>query len=474
MAKSATSVWEIRPTAGNDNNGGGFDASIASAGTDYSQQNAAQLNVTDLVGNGTTTLTSVTGGFTAAMIANALWQNGDTDRYFITAVGSTNSITVDRATGTFTAKTCNVGGALATNNEAFSARGGVGGNVFWLKASGTLAVAGAQTSPPSGTGAARTLLIGYNATRSVAGATISSDLDAVNDYSNFPLIQANNVSNACLLISTNFVTIRNVVGDGGTGGTQASSIFSVSGTDVIFENFKAIRFTTNGLLNTTAVMTLIRGYVTSNVSGATAGLNIDGGALTGCVVTGLSCTGVTTALALTVNTSIIANNTGATSDGLVLTGGATTRISNSVLYGNGRDNLRVSGAAVGDDLIIRNTIIVSAGATAATAYGLDSVTTNYGATSQGKSDYCFWYNNKTADVLQWIKGKNDVTLTGDPFVSGSTGNFALNSTAGAGAAVKAAGWPGVMPAGLTTGSMSGGVAQVAASGGGATARIIGG
>lgn len=51
----ATVQWELR-TTGNDSNGGGFDAKVTSPGTDYSQQDAAQLSFTDLtvkVGNST-------------------------------------------------------------------------------------------------------------------------------------------------------------------------------------------------------------------------------------------------------------------------------------------------------------------------------------------------------------------------------------------------------------------------------------
>ena len=39
---ASTGVWEVRPGVGSDSNGGGFDPSVASPGTDYSQQNSAQ------------------------------------------------------------------------------------------------------------------------------------------------------------------------------------------------------------------------------------------------------------------------------------------------------------------------------------------------------------------------------------------------------------------------------------------------
>src|SRR5712691_1041510 len=64
-ALSANVVWEVRPTNGDNTFGEGFDASIGSCGTDYSQQTTAQVAFTDLATTGVvTTVTSVAGGFT--------------------------------------------------------------------------------------------------------------------------------------------------------------------------------------------------------------------------------------------------------------------------------------------------------------------------------------------------------------------------------------------------------------------------
>jgi len=56
----------------------------------------------------------------------------------------------------------------------------------------------------------------------------------------------------------------------------------------------------------------------------------------------------------------------------------------------------------------------------------------------------------------WAGSQGDVTLTADPFVSGSTGNFALNATSGGGAALKAAGLPANIDIGATQSSTGGG------------------
>src|SRR5690242_15560411 len=122
MAIGNTTCWRVR-AGGSNTNGGGFDPAISGAGTDYTDQDAAQLSLTDIVTNGTTTVTSVTGGFTSAMIGNCLRITGD-NYYFITARSSTNSITVDRATGTASGQTGHVGGAFADESVFFQSGGG--------------------------------------------------------------------------------------------------------------------------------------------------------------------------------------------------------------------------------------------------------------------------------------------------------------------------------------------------------------
>ena len=109
MALTAATIWEIR-TTGSDANGGCFDASFS--GVDYSQQNSAQLSLTDVVTNGTTTVTSATGGFTSAMKGNGINIAGMV--YQITAVGSSISITIDRTATAATGQTGKVGGACGS------------------------------------------------------------------------------------------------------------------------------------------------------------------------------------------------------------------------------------------------------------------------------------------------------------------------------------------------------------------------
>lgn len=139
MAVNATAVWRVR-TGGNNANGGGYDAGIAGAGTDYSQQDAAQLTLTDIACSNTTTVTSATGGFTSAMIGNAIWITGggaSAGPYFITARTDTNTITVDRTPGTVSAGTGRVGGAWANPTVNWNATWMVAGVIMYIRGSGS-------------------------------------------------------------------------------------------------------------------------------------------------------------------------------------------------------------------------------------------------------------------------------------------------------------------------------------------------
>jgi hypothetical protein len=147
MALAATTVWEVR-TTGDATNGAGFNASQTSAGTDYSQQDAAQLALTDLACASNTTLTSATGGFTAAMIGNLIYiASGTNDApgyYEITAYTDTNTVTIDRTCatgGNMTDGVGKVGGA--TNHPQTIAPSVVAGNTIYV-AAGTYQKVGAN------------------------------------------------------------------------------------------------------------------------------------------------------------------------------------------------------------------------------------------------------------------------------------------------------------------------------------------
>src|SRR5271170_1972719 len=117
MAINATAVWRVRPS-GSNTNGGGYDPGIASAGTDWSQQNAAHLSNIGTVSTATVTLTDTGASFTAAdLIGNAIRVAGTgitTTFTFITAVPTSTTLTLQTSPGTTgTSVTYNIGGGWA-------------------------------------------------------------------------------------------------------------------------------------------------------------------------------------------------------------------------------------------------------------------------------------------------------------------------------------------------------------------------
>lgn len=142
MAVNSTAVWRVR-IEGNDLNGGAFDPAIVGAGTDYTDQGAAQLILTDVTTSAASAvISSATGGFTSAMIGNAVriasGTNFTVGTYFIVAVTDANSATLDRncTTAAGSSGALRVGGAKATISEPV-ARGAVSGNVVMIRGQGS-------------------------------------------------------------------------------------------------------------------------------------------------------------------------------------------------------------------------------------------------------------------------------------------------------------------------------------------------
>lgn len=165
MALAAGTIWEVR-TTGNGNNGGGFIDRLPGTSIDYSQQNASQLSVTDLVGNAASvTVTSVIGGFTAGMVGNVLQiragLNFTVGFYEIVQFNSGNSVNLDRipCSGAGSGGTGEVGGAIASI-ETFLLSG-ASGNTCYCK-SGTYNFTGTRIQSPTSI-----RIIGYDASRDV-------------------------------------------------------------------------------------------------------------------------------------------------------------------------------------------------------------------------------------------------------------------------------------------------------------------
>ncbi len=175
MSLHADMIWEFRPSAGNNNNGGGFKENAT--GTDYSQQSTPQVSYTDLVIDtvDNTKVTSAANPFGASAVGNIINVTGGTGfttgRYEVTAVVG-NVVTLDRAVGTVasTGGSGNLGGALDSFTDAWLDNDfrsdGANVNRIYIKNTGTMTVSGSLSAANKQGSDTRPLLFeGYNATR---------------------------------------------------------------------------------------------------------------------------------------------------------------------------------------------------------------------------------------------------------------------------------------------------------------------
>lgn len=168
MAIASTMVWEVRPTATAGNaNGGGFKP--GASGTDFSQQDAAQYNLT-----GVTTAAAdailLHASAAADMVGNIANITGGTNftvgRYEIISIVAGVSITLDRncTTAAGSAGVVNIGGALnfgTADDAVFESM--TAGNTMYIKA-GTYIMT-ALSVAAAGSGVSPITISGYNTTR---------------------------------------------------------------------------------------------------------------------------------------------------------------------------------------------------------------------------------------------------------------------------------------------------------------------
>jgi hypothetical protein len=177
MAIHSTTLWEFRASNGAADNGGGFANLDPGTSVDYGNQISPELVITDgaTSGIGVTTLTSVNGGFTAAMAGNVIYLQTGTnlidDWYQITVFTDTNTVTLDRApddgVGGVSGADGNVGGALDILTDAFldNTTLVVPGQTIYVKNDGTMTLTGAISLANDGNGTNPITLEGYNSSR---------------------------------------------------------------------------------------------------------------------------------------------------------------------------------------------------------------------------------------------------------------------------------------------------------------------
>ncbi len=464
MAISALAQFEVR-TTGVDTNGGGFVA--GATGTDFSQQDAAQSSGTDLVVDATlnTKVTSATHNFVAADVGNLIqitagagWTTGF---YQVLSVAS-NAATLDRspaATST-TGGTWALGGGLATIAKALT--GWVAQNIIWVK-KGTytrttqLALTGTNASPNQ----SPDMILGYNVSH--GDNPIGSDRPTLKWTAAVDgLVPQNGELN---LIVAHFIVDGNATGVTGINVNSLSSDLGLT-----FVNLRVTGWTTRGILVFSSYMTVfIRCEVDSCPSGTTAAASIYASfaSFYDCEVHDNACNGFTfegqdSSPSVFVRCNAY-RNTGGSSCGFSLSGHSHKCVlEGCVAYGNAGDGYKDNTTYT--SISVRNCIFSQNG-----GYGMNTITQRL---ARPDIDYNFFYSNTSGAQNGVVAGAHDVTLTADPFTNASlsangAADFSLNTTAGGGAAVRAAGYPGTSPSGNSVGHLDGGAYQHADPAGGA-------
>ncbi len=412
MALAATMVFEVR-TTGSDANGGGFNA--ARGGTDYSQQNTAQA--TGTVTSATTTVTATTGIFTAAMVGNVITDG--TVFKEITAFTSSTIVTVDSAPS-WTGATINVGGAMATPGLA-AAVAQVQGQDIWQQ-TGSYTI---TTSTPGASGpvslATGVTLQGYAVTRGDLGTPPTVSAGAVGSINIFRVQDGGSGPPSSMVI--------NVIADGNSqasvvgflkGGTYGGGSWYLCQAKNCTTGFSgggiAVGCQTSSC---TTGFGSLQNAIACIATGGTTGFVVvqgTGGSLVACVASSQSGNGYQ----LGYNNAMVncvAYKCGGDGFSEASLNFALTAFVNCVAYGVTGTGFKLSTTGGGLGLFSN---------TAAGGNG-----TNYSVTPPNRF--------------------NAVTLTADPFTNGTGGDFSLNATAGGGALLRGAGFPGAMPAGVTTG-----------------------
>jgi len=450
MAVLASAQWWVR-VGGNALNGGGFDAAISGAGTNYCDQDAAQLSLTDFAtsGAGSTTLTSATGGFTSAMVGNcvriASGTNFQVGYYFVTAYTDANTVTLDRTPtsgGAGSGGTGRLGGAFASVSGSLSTGGTVTAPTITspLAAGHTINLRGGGTDTPASADYTQTGFATYP-----AGST-ASGLIRVIGYGGRPRIDHDNIlfHSLTMWAFDHLMLVRTAATNGSSGsinGTASIHDVRVDQAGHAIIAFAAVsRVTQCELMNS--------GSVSADTLPA---IKMENSSLSACILgnrisgwRGFGIEGAASASGLIANNIIEGCKATASAAIKIATGGATYKsqvLANSI-HGNASDGLSMtSAAAIGSTIVANNIFYDNAG------YGINATVGSQALNDRLRTfiDYNAFGSNASGALNNLSAGGNDITLSADPFTNAAGDDFTLNNTSGGGASLKSVAFPTSIP-----------------------------
>jgi hypothetical protein len=451
----ADASFEVQTVGSNSNCGGFSPANKGATGVDLTYPTSSPTTFTSsLSAVGTTALTDSGAGFTNLMLGNCVNISGQ-GSYFITAFTSSSIVTVDRTLGTFATTSGVVGGALASlgatclpglpaNSITVTAYVHIKAGSYSITSATPCINGGTYTS--SGPPRYNQTAIGYTNTRFDYGGTR-------------PVLQ--------IAASTSGVTILNgpnVAYLSLDGNSNTTSRGVLSGTAIIYDNVFA-NFTNSAVASGNPTNGSVIAYNTA--TGCSTQPVFQGVTFQSAIYLYNEAYGNTATAfngGMTFIKNIASGNSGATTDGFAITasGGAGNALTGNVAYGNGRHGFNVTGSAY--VAYINN--IAEGNGTSGTGYGFVGFSSGLGTIYLFLSNGT--YNNQSGATLNMAQSisTGNVALTASPFVDAGSGNFALNAVAGAGAAMRAAGFPALFPRGTTSSYQDVGASQHKDLGGG--------
>ncbi len=402
---------------------------------DYSQQAAAQFAYTDLASAGTgLTVSSTLKPFGKQQVGNSIVITGGTNfnagRYVIASVSVGLVATV-------------VGPTNITTGAGASGTGGQGGAVASPGLVAGLKVAQNIVFPKTGTYSIT------SASTNVAGGCIADSTDGIwegyqtyrFDLGTAPILQASGISTFVIFTtSSTGQSIRNLTADGATltssrgfvlPNATAYQLTAKNCTNRGFQTGTYVRCAVTGCTTVTPAMIAAHAVECVAYSNTVSGMGGTGGTLA------------------FFERCLSYSNSGATSDGFL--GNVTDCYVDCVAYGNGRNGFTFGS---------RTPIALRCIAESNTGYGFGGAAN----TAPPLLQTCAAYSNTGGNVQStagqvppYFSNLGFITGTGSFFTNAASGDFSLNNTAGAGAAVR--GLTIVLPVGLTTSYPDAGVAQ---------------
>lgn len=501
-------VWEVRSTASGNavNNGGGGGFKPGATGTDWSQQNDCQYHLT-----GVTTAAAnailLHASAAADMVGNIAHlisgTNATVGWYEIISVSPGVSITLDATccSAALASGVVNIGGCISLNSATANqtdtnwAAALIAGNTVYVNGSLTIA---ATFSPTAGAAGTPVQFIGYNTTRTDAPtgasrptincATFTATAGGVNQYSNiiFTGTAANmfTISSAAILNNCKFIN---------TSTTAARNALNWASANVTIRNCEFVSYRGNAInLGSGGSGVVWACYIHDSDIGITSNTS-SAWVLKNCILA----SNVTNAMTFTNSGAVIMFIEGNTFYGAenklgvgvaitsALTGfriynnifyGFTTAINDSNVAGNNFEDYNCfntnttarTNISVGTHSVTTAPAFTSVAQVTGTAGTVSSSTITDGAASFANvvdnQDYCYIISGTGATAGQYkITSHTATSITLDIAPGGSGTNIVYQVTTGRNFAVgtnlKQIGFPGALPAGLTTSYVDIGVAQ---------------